>query len=212
MYRIIVLQIDHIDSFQTVYPAWLIIILLYYSAYKLLFLLFITLLFIRGLPIAIKRILMRCNPWPHVANCHISISQLLLSCCYLFTVSNSGLLSVQLPRPASHAHFRHRHIPELICEINRCYVMVTFLTRGVEWLLSAPCWRTLQGQSCIHIGHDHVALWWPGTHSSREYTDHPRWAIDRDISSTILSTLWSTQPMSINVVTHNVELLPKNWS
>jgi len=88
--------------------------------------------------------------------------------------------------------------------------MVPFLTRGVEWLLSAPCWRTLQGQSGIHIGHDHVALWWPGTHSSREYTDHPRWAIDRVISSTILSTLWSTQPTSINAVTHSVEFLPKN--
>jgi len=25
---------------------------------------------------------------------------------------------VYRPRPASHAHFRHRHIPELICEIN----------------------------------------------------------------------------------------------
>ena len=45
----------------------------------------------------------RCNPWPHVANCHMSISHLLSSCCHLFTVSNSGLLSVQRPRPASHA-------------------------------------------------------------------------------------------------------------
>jgi len=49
-----------------------------------------------------------------VATCcqsHTSISQLLWSCCYLFIVSNSGLLSVQRPRPASHAHFRHSHIP-----------------------------------------------------------------------------------------------------
>jgi len=52
--------------------------------------------------------------------------------CYLFTVSNSGLFSVQLPRPASqsrllsmqrpcpvsHAHFRYSHIPELICGVN----------------------------------------------------------------------------------------------
>jgi len=51
----------------------------------------------------------RCNPWPHVAN-RTSISQLLSSRCYLFTVFNSGLLSVQRLRPASHAHFRHRHI------------------------------------------------------------------------------------------------------
>jgi len=64
-------------------------------------------------------ILDRCNPWPHVANRHISISQLLSSCCYLFTVSNSGLLSVQRPRPASHAHFCHSHVPELICGVNR---------------------------------------------------------------------------------------------
>jgi len=60
----------------------------------------------------------RSNPWPHVAIHHISISQLLSSCCYLFTVSNSGLLSVQRPRPASHAHFHHSHIPELICGVN----------------------------------------------------------------------------------------------
>jgi len=33
----------------------------------------------------------RCNPWPHVANRHMSISQLLSSCCCLFTVLNSGL-------------------------------------------------------------------------------------------------------------------------
>jgi len=36
----------------------------------------------------------------------------------LIYTSNSGLLSVQRRRPASHAHFRHWHIPELICEIN----------------------------------------------------------------------------------------------
>jgi len=42
-------------------------------------------------------------------------SRLLSSCCYLvlFTVLNSGrllyILSVCRPRPASHAHFRHRH-------------------------------------------------------------------------------------------------------
>ena len=35
-----------------------------------------------------------------------AIVKLLLQC-YLFTVSNSGLLSVQRPLPASHAHFRH---------------------------------------------------------------------------------------------------------
>jgi len=28
------------------------------------------------------------------------------------------MLSVCRPRPASHAHCRHRHISELICEIN----------------------------------------------------------------------------------------------
>jgi len=60
----------------------------------------------------------RYNPWPHVANCHICISQQLSTCCYLFTVSNSGLFSVQRPRPASHAHFRPSHIPELICGVN----------------------------------------------------------------------------------------------
>jgi len=60
----------------------------------------------------------RCKLWPLVANRHICISQLLSSCCYLFTVSNSGLLSAQRPRPASPAHFRHSHIPELICGVN----------------------------------------------------------------------------------------------
>jgi len=54
----------------------------------------------------------------HVANRNISISQLLSSRCYLFIVSNSGLLSVQRPRPASHAHFRHSYIPELISGVN----------------------------------------------------------------------------------------------
>jgi len=34
------------------------------------------------------------------------------------TVSSSGLLSVQRPRPASHVHFRHSQIPELICGFN----------------------------------------------------------------------------------------------
>jgi len=67
---------------------------------------------------ALYNVLDGCNPWPHVANRHISISQLLSSCSYLFTVSNSGLLSVQRPRPASHAHFRHSHIPELIFGVN----------------------------------------------------------------------------------------------
>jgi len=58
----------------------------------------------------------RRNPWPHVANRHVSVSQLLSSWCYLFTVSNSGLLfytkrvSTTPTRPASHAHFRHGHI------------------------------------------------------------------------------------------------------
>jgi len=33
-----------------------------------------------------------CNPWSHVANRHMSISQVLSSCCYLFTVLNLGLL------------------------------------------------------------------------------------------------------------------------
>ena len=66
----------------------------------------------------ILSLLDRCNPWPHVANRHISISQSLSSCCYLFTVSNSGLLSVQRPRPASHAHFCHSHIPEIVCGVN----------------------------------------------------------------------------------------------
>jgi len=58
----------------------------------------------RNLFCNINPILEQCNPWPHVANRHMSISQLLSSCCCLFTVSNSGLLSVQRPRPASHAH------------------------------------------------------------------------------------------------------------
>jgi len=73
-----------------------------------------------NLCICARRIpLERCNPWPHVANRHMSISQLLSSCCYLFTVSNSGLLSVQRPHPASHTHFRHGHISVTdTCEIN----------------------------------------------------------------------------------------------
>jgi len=37
-------------------------------------------------------ILKQCNPWPHVANRHMSISQLLSSCYNIFTVLNSGLL------------------------------------------------------------------------------------------------------------------------
>jgi len=44
------------------------------------------------------------RPVQPVATCRQSpslVSQLLSSCCYLFTVSNSGLLSVQQPRPAS---------------------------------------------------------------------------------------------------------------
>jgi len=41
-----------------------------------------------------------------------------LTRCYLFTVSNSGLLSMQRLRPASRANFRHSHIPELICGVN----------------------------------------------------------------------------------------------
>jgi len=48
----------------------------------------------------------RCNQWPRVGNRLISITLLLSSCCYLFTVSNSGLLSMQRPRPVSPAHFR----------------------------------------------------------------------------------------------------------
>ena len=36
--------------------------------------------------------------------------------CYLFTVSNSGLLSMQR-EPVDHAH-RHRHIPELTSGFN----------------------------------------------------------------------------------------------
>jgi len=68
--------------------------------------------------IGVYLILDRCNPWPHVANRHMSLSQLLSTCCYLFTISSSGLLFVQRLRPASHAHFRHSHIPELICGFN----------------------------------------------------------------------------------------------
>jgi len=76
----------------------------------------------------------RCNPRPHVASRHMSISQLLSSCCYLFTVLNSGLLfytkrvsitptTPSQPRPLPSAtpsptHCCHWHIPELICEIN----------------------------------------------------------------------------------------------
>ena len=58
-----------------------------------------------------------------VADRHISISQLLWSCCYLFTVFNSGLLSVHRPRPASHAHFGHRQL----CEINSSIDYITRL-------------------------------------------------------------------------------------
>ena len=70
----------------------------------------------RGSYFSIK--LDRLNPWSHVPNRQISISQLLSRRCYLFTVSDSGLLSVQRPRPASPAHFRHSHIPKLICGFN----------------------------------------------------------------------------------------------
>jgi len=63
----------------------------------------------------------RTRPVQPVATCRQSpdlhkpaIVKLLL----LFTVSNSGLLSVKRLRPASHAHFRHSHIHELICGFN----------------------------------------------------------------------------------------------
>ena len=81
----------------------------------------------------------------------IGISQLLSSCCYLLTVSNSSLLSVQRPRPASHAHFRHSHIPELICGVNSSTHACTKITkckaafalsahtRVSAWTRSYPC-------------------------------------------------------------------------
>jgi len=72
---------------------------------------------------------------PHVANRNIFISQLLSSCCYLFIVSNSGLLSVQRPRPASHAHFRHSYIPELICGVNSS---IDFLRRHTMTKATSP--------------------------------------------------------------------------
>jgi len=84
-------------------------------------------------------VLDRRNPWPHVANRHISISQLLSSCCYLITVSNSGLLSVQRPRPAIQPHFRHSHIPELICGVDSSIDNIHTLSPGgssdvVAWI------------------------------------------------------------------------------
>ena len=73
-------------------------------------------------------LLEQCNPWPHVANHHMSISQLLSSCCHLFMLLNSGLLfytehvsttSTTPSQPICCRHIAaHRHIPELICEIN----------------------------------------------------------------------------------------------
>ena len=72
--------------------------------------------------VAVNILLERCcNPWPHVANRHVSISQLLSSCCYLFTVLNSGLLlytkrvsttptTPSQPRPLPSPTQRHRHV------------------------------------------------------------------------------------------------------
>ena len=69
----------------------------------------------------------RCNPWPHVA-----------SCCYLFTVFNSGLLSVQRPRPANQVHFRHSQIPEFICGFNSSIDRCIFFSFRLQ-LRSGSC-------------------------------------------------------------------------
>jgi len=37
---------------------------------------------------------------------------------------------MQRPHPASHAHFRHSHIPELICGVNSSIDIVSALTGG----------------------------------------------------------------------------------
>jgi len=73
----------------------------------------------------VRRILERCNPWPHAANRRMSISQILASWCYLFAVSNSGLLSVQTPRPAS--HFGHRQP----CGLNSSIDTVSFIPQSI---------------------------------------------------------------------------------
>jgi len=90
----------------------------------------------------------RCNPWPHVANRHMSISQLLSSCCYLFTALNSGVLFCILnvcrprsPRPGSHAHCRHRHIS----------VADTFLNSSVK-LIVLDLQNTSSCKSCSYSG------------------------------------------------------------
>ena len=63
----------------------------------------------------------------------MSISQILSSCCYLFTVSNSGLLSVQRPRPVSHAHYRHRQPSGLNSSIDSARQFMGFLYLLYYW-------------------------------------------------------------------------------
>jgi len=66
----------------------------------------------------------------------MSISQFLSSCRYLFTVSNSGLLSVQRPRPASHAHFCHRHISVTdTCGLNSSIDSMFWQNYQSNWLI-----------------------------------------------------------------------------
>jgi len=45
----------------------------------------------------------------------------------------SGLLSVQRPRPASPAHFRHSHIPELICGVHSSIDVHTVVQSARIW-------------------------------------------------------------------------------
>ena len=91
----------------------------------------------------------RCNPWPHVANRRISISQLLSRCRYLFTFSNLGLLSVQQPRPASLAHFRHSHIPELTCGVNSIDALMVSATQRIRELGALQRIRVYRRQCTI---------------------------------------------------------------
>jgi len=69
-------------------------------------------------------VLERCNQWLHVGNRHMSTSQLIVKLLLLiysfqFRSAFPATTTPSQPRPLpSQTHYRHRHIPELICEVN----------------------------------------------------------------------------------------------